>query len=360
MKQPEFLEAVTRLAREGRPEPLKQLIAARVRGEREVELVVGEEVLRVCSPPLERDEPGRNAVLYTAFSMLRRDADPQGLECLRRAAMELFVAALQTGEDIAVVRDVARLVGHFRLVDSEELRPQLLNLLSGYLDGGLSLARPFEEVLHLDGEALERAIVAFDVWLATLPILAPAQSHLPERLQAVLREGCAGRLGTGKRFERQMSLLFLVFRALIKLEPALAASEWMLRMCQLVELYSQLEPKLVYRWLSLCQHQGVVFDAYPEWRSEFVAGLKKARVRLLLAAQPIAALFREGVETMQLGSEVGESCAPPIARSIEKPMPLGELRKGTSKANTPVSLHERPWQLAPKPLVVSTRFLPVS
>ncbi|NJL29305.1 MAG: hypothetical protein HC897_16175, partial [Thermoanaerobaculia bacterium] len=328
--------------------------------EREVVLAVGEEKLRVTLPPLERDEPDENAILYTAFAVLRKDADPQGVECLRRAAMEQFDAALRSSEELTVVRDLARLVGHFRLVDSQALRTLFLNQLHGYLDGGLSSLPPLEEMLQAEGEKLERAVVAFDVWLATLPILAPVQSHLLERLQAVLRDGCAGRLGTGKRFERQMSLLFLVFRALIKLEPALAASEWMLKMCQLVATYSVLDQKLEYRWLALCQHQGIVFTGYPEWRSEFVAGLKKARIRLLLGARHGVALFRECVEVMQLGEEAADDCVQPTIQPRPALISFEAPLASTGKTVVSVPAIERTLPAVWKPQPITPRILPLS
>ncbi len=321
MTRAEYMDVLLKLADDGRPAPLKLLIAARVRGQVEpVDVEFGDVTVGVASPPLERDEPDHNAILYTAFSILRKEPDARGLENLRRAVKELFLAALEEEEDLAAVRMLARLVGHLRLVDSEELRPQLLNQLYAYLDMGLGLDRPFEEVLRLEGEPLDRAIVAFDVWLSVLPILPDLSQHLAAKIKAILTKSCGIVDAPQFALERQFSFLFLAFRAFTKLKPADVASEWVGEVCRLVAKHSVSRPNLKGRWLAACQHQDVVFDANPKWRDAFVRGLGSNKNRQRLQGVNGAEFFRESLKLLGVWEEAEAKLMPRPASPERVPL----------------------------------------
>ncbi|NJL27868.1 MAG: hypothetical protein HC897_08195 [Thermoanaerobaculia bacterium] len=138
----QYISGLIQLAREGRIEALKAVLAARIRGE------TGS-VYGLVSPALERDEPDNHAILYLVFSTLLSQRDSKSIEHLRRAASELLMTGLSTGADLDGLQAVARLVGHFRVVDSEELRQLLMQQLYGFLESGFEL--PWDRLMSSKG-----------------------------------------------------------------------------------------------------------------------------------------------------------------------------------------------------------------
>ncbi len=263
MTEQSYLDFLVELSFAGRPRPLKRVIDARIRGDgAPIRVAAGDVEREIASPPLERDEPDRNAVLYTAYSILRRAEDPSGLENLRRAAVELLMAGLNRGEEIDYLQALGRLVGHARVVDSEELRPLLQQQLYGFLEG--SLERPFDLLIALDGEPLERATVALDVWVAAMPNQPPCRPHHAARLEELFN----GSLRTLERgylvLAPRLRFLLLTFRALVKVRPEVAGARGLWRLCRLIDKHSAELPEIRRRWLGACRHLGVVLAAHPE------------------------------------------------------------------------------------------------
>ncbi len=310
MNPEQYIDAVAELARAGRPRPLKRVITARVRGDgRPVSVEVGGAEKMIVSPPLERDEPDGNAVLYTIYSILRDEDDPGGLENLRRAAAELLMASFNAGEGLAELQALSRLVGHLRVVDSEELRPLLLQQLYGFLESGLD--RPFDRLVELEGDSLGRATLALDVWLAVMPIQPECRPHHQTRLKELFSGSLEALEGGYLLLEPRLRFLFLAFRALVKVKPDVAGTRGLWRLCKLIEKHAAELPRLRRRWLAACRHQGVVFASHPDWRRAFLAGVRRFEREPEFPAHGKLPLFRQSLEKLDgMWTEVAAAWRP--------------------------------------------------
>ncbi len=311
----DYIEALVELSFAGRPRPLKRVIDARIRGETEpVRVAAGGAEREIASPPLERDEPDRNAVLYTVYSILRRADESDGLEDFRRAAVELFMAGLNRAEDVAYLQALGRLIGHVRVVDSEELRPQLRLQLYGLLEE--SLGRPFDRLISLDGEALERATVALDVWVAVVKIQPHCRPHHEERLEELFHGNLAMLQQNYLVLEPRLRFLFLTFRALMKVKPEVAGARGLWPLVKLIDKHSAELPRIRRRWLGTCRHLGVVLAANPAWRSSFLAGMERFQFDSDFAEGLRLPLFRESLEKLDgMWDEVSNAWRPRRPRS---------------------------------------------
>ena len=239
MSRKDYQSLLIQLAQNDRTELLKRLIAARVQENYEpVTIDWGEGPIEVRSPPLEFDEPDVNLLLYSVYTKLRKKEDEPALGSLRRAVMELFMAALKRGpemqeysplqvakaeptKELAALRYLARMVGRFRLVDSPEFRLLIKWQVFGFLESGLPV--PFAKTITLQEEWLERATTALDVWVSVLPNLETHPEHVAARVEGVLEQSCETALSTTSLTATQFTFLQLAFHALAKVQPAKAA-----------------------------------------------------------------------------------------------------------------------------------------
>jgi hypothetical protein len=267
----EYIEAVIELAQSERTGNLTAVLDARIRGSEEPVVVSfsgGKRKLR--SPALEIDEPDRNALIYEIYRVIRDIDQPNALETLRRAAVDLLMHGLNRGEDLEYLDAVARLVGHTRVVDSEDLRRLVQQQLYGFLANQLD--RPFHRLIEFDGSALALATLSLDIWLAVMPVQPDWSDQQTLRI-ARLVDHSVEQLETGYLpLAPRLELLSLAYRALTKVQPT-AAGARLWRLCRLVARYGDEKPVLRRRWLATCRKQGVAFSAVPRWRQGFLRGV---------------------------------------------------------------------------------------
>ncbi len=261
----QYVDGLAELALAGRPDPLKDVFQHRLRGD-------SAPCHGLTPPPLERHEPDLNAVLQMAYYRLRDAGEEAPVAQLRRCACELLMEGLGSGRDLPYLRRAARLVGHFRVIDSEDLRLLLHQQLYGFLASGLE--RPFPELILLEGEGLERATIAIDVWLSITPVKPGWQRHHRSSVRTLFDKSL-------QFFEKKkhlpllprLELLTLIFRALVKVDPKYAGCHSFWGMSKLIQQYNSESRRIRRHWLATCRHQGVLFADDEDWRAEFLDGL---------------------------------------------------------------------------------------
>lgn len=228
--QEEYLAALARVARDGRPDPLGRLLDARLGGS-------SEPVEGIVSPPLGRDEHDAAQLLVHLYRRL--EGEEAARAYLRDAVAGLLSAALfASPPDLERIDALGRLTGYFQVAASPLLATRLHWELWGLLESGLE--RPLEQLMRLDGGALQKASRVLDLWLAVTPPLAPTlterqRDEVTRLFHAGLEQIREGTLG-----EPRFRLLLLMFRALLKAVPREAGREG-------VELLS-LPPELCSRF----------------------------------------------------------------------------------------------------------------
>lgn len=315
----QYLVGLTALAREGRIEPLKAVVWARVQGEKGP-------IFGLVSPSLERDEPDTNAILYLVYSTLLSQRDSKSVEHLRRAATELLMAGLSAGGDLDSLRAVARLVGHFRVVDSEELRQLLTQQLYGFLESGFE--HSWDRLIELESDALERATLALDVWLAVTPILPDWPSHHRNRVEDLVNASLNALRNKALPLEPRLRFLLLAFRMLVKVKPETAGAHSLWLLCERIEAASEISPEVRHRWLAACRHQGVVFAADPDLRSAFREGVRQFTRWFADFRHQALPLFRQSLDKLdRLSAEVSWPRIEMSVREIHRPLiaAAGEL-----------------------------------
>ncbi len=287
----EYADAVIELARSGSDRALAAVLDARFRGREGAVAVELAGVTRaIFSPPLEIGEPDRNALLYRIDQRLRDGGDLAGRETLRQVLVELLMRGLNRGESQEYLGAVARLVGHSRVVELEEMSSLLHQQLYGFLE--THLGRPFHRLIELEGEELELATLAIDVWLATMPIQPEWPQHHAQRIESLIDQS-AGSLEQGMlALAPRLELLSLAYRGLIKVRP-IAAGERLWRLCRLVAWKGKEHPVLRRRWFATCRHQGIVFAEHPVWRRAFLEGARRVPWPLVLGDPQQRELLRK-------------------------------------------------------------------
>lgn len=300
MNPVKYVDLLASLAREQRKDELKRLLVARLWESGEAVEVTGHGLVK--SPPLDRDEHDVNCLLYLLYSKLRKTAHDFGLDCLRHAVCELFIDELEVPTpfagkkfDLDPVRYLGRLVGHLRVVDHPALRRKVSRTAGVYLETGLSV--PFYCALLLDGDALERAIVALDVAVSVIPVnlesISPSWAKIIERV-------LEGSFELARPFvlsENRFLFIRLAFYGLVRMSPKKAAGRWLSELSFLAGNDSCRE--ISHAWQAFCYHMGVVFDNDEPWREAFAAGLKSAH-NLAALRSSCGEAFRQTLEHMKL------------------------------------------------------------
>ncbi len=261
----QYVNGLTSLARAGRPDPLKEVFEHRLRGDSGA-------CHGLTPPALDHREPDLNAVLQMAYYGLRDNGEDGAVAQLRCSVRELLMEGLGADADLAYVRRVARLVGHFRVIESRKQRTLLRQQLFGFLASALD--QPFPDLILLEGRSLERATIAVDVWLAITPVKPGWHEHHRRLVRELFDRGVSyfydkKHLTLLPRLE----LLALVFRALVKVDPGHAGCRGLWRMSKLAQDHNSESRRIRRHWLATCRHQGVLFAGDQAWRGEFLDGL---------------------------------------------------------------------------------------
>jgi hypothetical protein len=312
----QYVDGLVKLIEEGRPGPLKEVIYARLRGDRQP-------VYGLVSPPLSRDEPDENAVFYFVYEKLTARKNEKALTLLRRLVMEMLMEAFANREDLLIIDALGQMAGFFQVKEYGDLAEQLRQQLWGFMSTGLQ--RPLLQMMQLQEEELAYARRALDLWLTvTPPLPGDRQAHYYQLIIELFEQGFDD-FGT-RASESHFHLLLLMFRAVVKTNPYNAACSGFLKMCARIEVLDRQHPGNVYchGWLAFCRELGVLFK-YDEtsdrqWRSEFKKGILKIDEDLL--RMPDRSLFWKSLGLMDgLDREIKEALRKQRLRVEKYPWP---------------------------------------
>jgi hypothetical protein len=267
----DYLHGLRALAAEDRADPLTSAIQARLRGPTEP---ASAPVSGMVPPPLDRDEPDLAAVLMHLYRELGEAGDERARHRMRRSLVELVSSAFHRAEPLDYIDRLGRLVGFCQVREDPDLADGLRSQIWGHLDGGLS--RPLEQFLSLDGEALERASRALDLWVSLVPPMAPVPQHHRERVEDLFK-AWRPQLGQWTLDATRFHALMLLFRALLKVSPFATAKEHLTDMAKEVARISRRDQVYERRWLGLCWEIGILLKGHKDWRDELARGVRQMR-----------------------------------------------------------------------------------
>gem|GEM_PF-5098878 len=271
-----YVEGFLGLVRQGRPEPVRDLLVARLECRREP-------LHGLCSPPLTLHEPDQLPLLFHIYRRLEKEAPEPALAYFRRVLMELYCDTLhRSGPVGARLGELARLVAYCHVADTPSLARQLLCILWGYLTTRLPL--PLEDLLELPPADRERARAALDLWVATARPnfggVDPESGMTPPHVTAIkltmkrVLETLPNSLYTWP--PDALDLLFLLYRAVVKATPEEAGKYYFGELCRLAGMPHALcqDPLLPARWQGLCWRSGRILETNADWKNLFLKGLR--------------------------------------------------------------------------------------
>jgi len=305
----DYVNGLLDLIKEGRPDPLKHAIYARLINDRK-------QAGGLISPSLSNGEDDENAVLYRVYQIVAKDAgQKKGAEDLRRVVVELLMDALSRQEkDIALIDALGRLAGFFEVRKSPKLAEQFRQQLFGHMES--KLEKPFYEMMQLEGEHLDCARRVLGLWLAVTPSMPQGwKTHHTDAVIRLFENGINNFQGGVDHFY----LLLLMFRAIMKINPQYAGKSGFLKMCDTIKKRESHSHIYNRAWLGLCRRYGILFAKYANWRMEFKKGIIKIE-----NIPDDTDLFWKGLERMnRLDQEMGETRkSGKIRRDVIKSVPL--------------------------------------
>jgi hypothetical protein len=277
-RQTEYLEQLRRLVDDGRSAPLRDVLRARLSGDRTPRH-------GLASPPLGRDEMGEAAILLVLIDDLK--AAPDGLSYLRHELYELLEQEVRAPAFDAAGRErasgLARLLAYAKIADDAVLSERLRDSMWGLLNGRLE--KPMEELPEISESARLRATAALDIWLAATPY---HHSHRPagfkevnDRIAHVFETLLqAFNQNTGKVWKTAEQLR-LLYRCVVKFDPKKSGEVYFWRMCALTapsnsETVQEYLSAHIGKWNALCWEYGKIFKSNTDWGHCFYDGLRKA------------------------------------------------------------------------------------
>jgi len=281
-----YMEKLTELIRQSPPAPLEDVLRARLIGDRSP-------MHGIISPPLTRDEPDANLLLYYIYNSLKDE--PTSREYLRRAVANLTVAALaDPNPDLDYIEALGGLVGYTRVRDSESLAESLRFQFLGLL--AFRSPVQLEHIMDLHGEEFVWVGHLLDLFLAvTPPLWEGIDQEKRARFIATFHQSRSS-LDQNPDPDR-FHLFLLLFRAVLKLAPESAGADAFPEMCRfLVSVSERSDGPLPIRirraWLGMCWELGILLGngKHPEWRERFLRGL---RGDLSLQGEPVHPRFQE-------------------------------------------------------------------
>lgn len=273
-----YIEDLLALIQKGRPDPLRDVLTARLSGDTK-------EHHELTSPTLGRDEPDHAALLFIVCDRLKANPDSAALTYFRRVLFDLIETEFNHDTpDGERVTTLAHLAAYCRLVDDPELAPRLQRSLWGLLSGYLGSRLPELPSTH-DAGTLRRAELVLDLWLTVTPPNLGTErklsGHLVDDLAAAL-DSLLIKLETGAPTAwENLRLVQLLFRAVMKTNPRRAGHEFFWRLCAVTyapkPAYAGAAKKLRGAWMGLCWEYGEVFHANTDgkdWGRLFFMGLE--------------------------------------------------------------------------------------
>jgi len=268
-----YVDGVLKLIGEGRPDPLKDVIYARLKGETHP-------VHNLVSPSLSRDEGDENAVFYFIYNKLEVEKKETELMLLRRSIIELLTEEFHKKESLPMIDALGQMAGVFQVKKFTKLAEQLKLQLWGYMETRLGNplgSTPFIDMMHLGKDEMEYACRALDLWLTVTPPLppdgdAPYYDKIIDLFLKAINEFTYSNL-------LRFYLLTLLFRAAIKVRPYETGMSLFYKMCELVEKFGKKDSTHSYLngWFGFCNEIGILFDYSQEegkkWKELFVKGI---------------------------------------------------------------------------------------
>jgi hypothetical protein len=270
--QKAYLEGLLSLIKDGRPDPLREVLVARLDRD-------GAAHHGLASPPLGWDEPDETAVLLVVYDSLARSGDSAGQAYLRRILFDLIEVEFNkpTPEGERILK-LGHLLAYCRVADDRELALRLQRSLWGLLTGYLEM--PLSEAYGMCAESRKKSSLAFDVWLCvTQPNISP-QHAMPPHLVATITEALSKLLECFKKHDvtawDDIEHLLLLYRGVMKADPTTAGNKFFWEMCQIPSQSKTFADKaqlLRDGWLALCWEYGRVFKVRTDWGRLFYRGL---------------------------------------------------------------------------------------
>ncbi len=268
----EYVNGLVKLIESGRPVPLKEVIYARLKGEKKP-------VHGLVSPSLGRDEPDENAVFYFLYEKFESAKNGEASMLMRRVVLELLMDAFTGREKLLIIDALGQMAGYFQVKEYTALAGQLWQQLWGFMYtklGSPPAYVPMTRMMQLGREEMEYAWRALDLWLTvTPPLPADRDAHYYKLIKTLYENALQSLLPTELHFH----LFLLIFRTLIKIKPHYTGRKAFLDVCKKVEELDSDGPSNIYRhgWLGFCRELGVLFkydrDVGAKWKDEFKTGI---------------------------------------------------------------------------------------
>lgn len=268
----EYIDGLVKLIENGRPDPLKEVIFARLKGEQRP-------VQGLVSPPLSRDEADENGVFYFVYEKFAAQNNEPALMEMRRVVLELLMEAFTAKQNLLIIDALGQMAGFFQVKEYPQLAEQFRQQLWGFMCTKLGKPpgyKPLTQMMLLPRDEMEYAWRALDLWLTvTPPLPADREAHYYKYIIKLFENGLQGFSVSELHFH----LLLLVFRALLKIKPYYAGKCGFLEMARLVEKLDREYSADIYLlgWMGFCKEFGVLFkyDDTPgkKWGDEFKKGL---------------------------------------------------------------------------------------
>ena len=265
----EYKEYVRELSKLSRSEPedlLLDAIRARLKGE---------------GPALQPGEGDLVDVLILVYKGLRQQKDEKAARRLRKAAADILMEALrayesapsgQTAAALEFIDGAGHMVAWFELRLDEGLSADLSDKLLGFLNS--RFAKPLENIMDLDGFALEIAVRALDLWLAATPWrnVEDSPEHFRKRLLALHRFDLNRMESSPSIDDTRIRLMLLGFRAVLRFSPFVCGSTAFPETMACLDKLCGHSDKFKKKWYGLAHEIKVLFKRNPEWRDAFVRG----------------------------------------------------------------------------------------
>ena len=311
----EYLDRLEQIVRDGQSDTLKKLLDARIR--QSPEAIEG-----LVSPPLGRDEPDANLLLYYLYQRLSNPEDEESCNHLRYAVVDLYwdAAASEYLPDIAYAGSLARLIGSFHVASHPKLANPLRRLLLDMMRGCYDWP-PIDTMMNgqVEEEKMRWAIHTIDLLLAITPPLCPDLDKEIEYFKGLFT-ACYHKINDSKILSRPKEEHFLLllysFRLLLYLSPdrpvPLSKFEQNTSALRAIYLFTEKVNRkdFSHHWSALCSILGKILslDAYQEWRNKIITGLKRDPELKTAYYQKMLGLL--GIGADELGSTDDQPATP--------------------------------------------------
>jgi len=283
-----YLKRLQDLATEEVTDSLKEEILGRLLGNK--------------GPALLRDEYDVTEILYGVYDRLENQQKEKELHRLKESVIYLFMEYVEkcnttlnikgqgiSVEHMALLNRLANLVVHYlhpedwsSFQEKCYLLPHLSDTLYGFLFQ--KFRQPLEKIARLDGQELELAILVLDLWAAITPYQFPSPVKDPvlKTMEDTLTNTVEDFQGRGGITQEKSRLLLLVIQCNILLRPK-ATAEKLDEIILVIKRFDSCSAtiKTKRRWFNICREYELLFEEFPQWRKEFVAGIRELPKSLL-------------------------------------------------------------------------------